>query len=210
MKHFCAVIGLLMAITSPVAAQQICPTRADLSDGLQLLYPNGDGRIFVQHDDGLYQGYFNATNAVPDRYLGPHPHPLLPGMRASAVGDLTIAYADDPQTIDQLAADETWISKVTYFLAGTLFATGTAEVYFGGTYLLSPVTLGACSYETLTYRVTLDVEGENIARMQGSAFQSDDVQYAPKLGLVISSTVLDEDGAPHGDSYFVDVMRASK
>jgi hypothetical protein len=76
--------------------------------------------------------------------------------------------------------------------------------------LLSPLTLGTCRYSQLTDRLTLDMDGGNISRMQGPAVQSDEMQHAPRLGLVISSMVHDEDGMPHGDSYFVDVMRVSK
>ncbi|MFG5381270.1 hypothetical protein [Yoonia sp. R2-816] len=199
MKVLCAAIGLLI-ITHPVAAQDTCPTRADLNDGTRLTDARaGYARVFVERDDGLYEG---STDGIEGPLTGVwwfRPHPILPGTRATQDGLFDMAYDSDVADIDLLPAGATWTSAVTHLSDGKTHSTGSVEVYAGGPFPLSPHRLGDCAYDILAFRISKHIEGA------GSLY--DEVYFAPQLGLVIGATHLDVLGAPRGAFWFDQIAR---
>ncbi|MFQ1702505.1 hypothetical protein ACJ5NV_18120 [Loktanella agnita] len=189
-RGFCAALGVAM-MTTPLAAQDRCPTRADLNEGLRLIATRQSvSRLFVARDHGLTVWHLDTPDGPATGPGWQQPHALLPGTRASATGPLTIAYAADIDGLDTLSKGQNWISDVTYLQDGRVAGIGRVEVVAEGQSPLSPHRLGHCTYKVLTYRVAVHIDGATPL--------FDMLDYAPDLGLVLTETPLDSMGTPHG------------
>lgn len=190
MRILCAAMGWIVMMT-PLAAQDRCPTRDDLTGGLRLLATRqGIGHEFVARDGGLDVWPLDTLEG-PAAGPGWHqPHAVLPGTRNSAAGRLTMIYAADATALDTLTSGQSWASDVTYLRNGKPFTAGRVEVRSDGLSALPPHRLGACVYEVTTFRIA--------AHIDGAASLFDMKDYAPELGLVLMETTFDESGTPHG------------
>jgi hypothetical protein len=218
MKALCAAIGLVtmtMTMAIQAAAQDSCPTRTDLRQGVKLIADNYlNTRVVAETDFGIVKRGIEANGQhrnfedIPNFLLVGSPHDVLPGMHSHNKANGTITYDIDdlsPNTqfptpgshlLDMMELGEKirtgmFFDKGSWRMLGLAFwevSEGTVEIEYGGAWPKSPYRLGHCDYDLVTYGVTVTVED------QYPSF--DAVYYAPALGLVIGRTMLREDGHP--------------
>ncbi len=227
MKVLCVAIGLII-MTNPVAAQDRCPLRVDLDRGLRLVADDPQRtRIFTQNAYGVSERPVDA-DGQPSHFAElswltvNSPHAILPGIFDGPKGKATIIYymdsfyADttsgyDPvfevnalfdDLLSSMIAGEKRrfdisIDQGSWRMMGLAFwnkSDGLIDVTYLGASDKSPHVIGSCSYATFAYRTQLHVGGQTLL--------SQDLHYAPDLGLVLGRTPLDRDGNPTDTLWF--------
>ncbi len=228
MKVFCAAVAVvLISMGHPVAAQNSCPTRADLRQGMTLIAHNYlANRVVAETDFGIVErrvdanGQYRNVEGIPDFLMVGSPHDVMPGLFRIGKDYRTITYDLDglgrdigfaspgAHPIDMMDVGEKMTFSVSidagsWQMLGLVIwkaFEGTVEVEYTGTPIESSHMLGPCEYDFVTYHVTTKMEDQYPSHKA--------VYFAPALGLVIGYTTLSEEGHPLHTFWFQNIRRS--
>lgn len=172
----------LLCVGAGALAEEACPTRTDLADGIRLTRTDPFLTSLYHVDDtGLWElRSFSAGETGPRSF---YPHPLAVGMRDGDGPTLAVAYAGDPADLDRLDMLQTWGSDITLLRDGEAIEEGYFEVTLLG---IEQISVGGCTYTAWNTRDILVLGGGEPILFEKF--------YAPDLGLVLRTARIDQDG----------------
>lgn len=186
----------LVAAAAPLAASaDICPTNADLDEGVRLTRAEPFFSVVqTRTPDGLAEARVTERDGTPLETESYYDHPITVIRRIGPNGTLELDYENDPQQINQIDETFEWSSGVVLLADGDLVNAGSVTVAYLGT---GDATIGDCTYTVWRLQDTMTLNGSPPMMFEKA--------YAPALGLVVSSIRLNPDGSPMNAVFFDEI-----
>ena len=151
MTHRFATVALLALVGLPAAAQQACPTAADLQRGIRIEFADGGIETYRQTGPGIVDvAGTEADGTGFNMSLARGLHLLMweevSGGQVNPTSRITYDYGTPPPDLPLPRPGKGWTSEVTAVDAVTGARDEPQTHRYGS---LSSVTIGACSYAML-------------------------------------------------------------
>lgn len=219
-------------MATSVAAQDTCPTRADLKQGLALIAEEpGASLLFGESSTGVSVRPYNPEvynagfDGIPDGYGVSSPHAIIPGHFDGPKGPATIVYYTD-QFVSEGSSDFDDLFEINALLDQVL-----SDIPISGVQSFDAIVdfgtwkmMGLALWNQRDGVLNVESRGPSGAHQLGrcsydimtfrlrldlgrDASLFEDRHYAPALGLVIGTTPLAPDGTASGTRWFRDILR---
>jgi|GEM_PF-5237791 len=220
-------------MSTPVAAQDICPTQADLRSGLALISPDPSASLLFGMDDfGVSvrpynpDVYYTNFDGYPEFLVVNSPHAIIPGIYYGQKGPNTIGfYGEEFESEEDGDFDSLFETNARFGQVLSNMSVGGSQRFDVtvdyGTWKMMGLALwnrvdGVLNVEYLGPAAAPHMLGQcsyDIVTYRLRLRAARDIplfeerHYAPALGLVVGTTPLATDGTAENTQWFSDVVR---